>query len=103
VYPESTCACGYSVLSLLIFTLALIILLVVVLYQLLTKIDIHLPPARHCSLVISAACHPPEDEVDAHLGEVIWGVTELATEENVGHCSFTSREVTSVETGRLYA
>jgi hypothetical protein len=103
LYPGSTCACGYSVLSLLIFTLVLLTLLSVVLYLLLEKTEIQLPPARHCSLVISAACHPPNDEVDAHLGEVRWGVTEVATEESVGHCTFTSREVTSVQPGRMYA
>jgi hypothetical protein len=103
LYPGSTCACGYSVLSLLTFTLSLLTLLLVVLYLLLRPINIHLPPARHCSLVISAACHPPEDEVDAHLGEVRWGVTELATEEHVGHCTFTSQEVTTVQPGALYA
>jgi hypothetical protein len=103
LYPGSTCACGYSVLSLLIFTLVLLTLLSVVLYLLLEKTEIQLPPARHCSLVISAACHPPNDEVDAHLGEVRWGVTEVATEGRVGHCTFTSREVTSVQPGRMYA
>jgi hypothetical protein len=103
LYPGSTCACGYSVLSLVAFTLALTILLLVVLYLLLRGIDVQLPPARHCSLVISAACHPPADEVDAHLEEVKWGVTELPTEDTVGHCTFTSREVTSVQFGALYA
>jgi hypothetical protein len=103
LYPGSTCACGYSVLSLFVFTLVLLALLLVVLYLLSEKIDIHLPPARHCSLVISAACHPPGDEVDAHLGEVRWGVTELPTEDHVGHCTFTSREVTTLQPGALYA
>jgi hypothetical protein len=103
MYPGATCACGYSALSLLAFTLAIVTLILVVLYLLLRGVDIHLPPAGHCSLVISAACHPPDDEVDAHLGEVIWGVTTLATQETVGHCTFTSREVTSVQPGALYA
>jgi hypothetical protein len=103
LYPGSTCACGYSVLSLFVFTLVLLALLLVVLYLLSEKIEIYLPPARHCSLVISAACHPPDDEVDAHLGEVRWGVTELATEDHVGHCTFTSQEVTIVQPGALYA
>jgi hypothetical protein len=103
LYPESTCACGYSVSSLIAFTLTLFTLLIVVLYLLARELNVNLPPARHCSLVISAACHPPEDEVDAHLGEVRWGVTEVATEESVGHCTFTSREVTSVQPGGMYA
>ena len=100
--PGSTCACGYSVLSLLAFTLVLAALLTVVLYRLLKRVDIHIPPACHCSLVISAACHPPADEVDAHLQQVGWGVTEESTEDRPGHCTFTSRPVTSLQPGFLY-
>jgi len=103
LYPGSACACGYSAQSLLIFTLSLFVLLVAILYQLLREIDIHIPPASHCSLVISAACHPPEDDVDAHLAKVKWGVTTAATDSSVGHCTFTSQPVTSPQPGAFYA
>jgi hypothetical protein len=103
LYPGSTCACGYSAQSLLAFTLLFLSLLLTILYRLLRGIDVHLPPARHCSLVISAACHPPEDDIDAHLAEVTWGVTSPATDGSIGHCTFTSQPVASIEPGALYA
>jgi hypothetical protein len=102
LYSDSTCACGYSAQSLLAFTLVFIALLIAVLYWLLRGMDIHIPPARHCSLVISAACHPPEDDVDAHLAEVKWGVTIVGTEDYIGHCTFTSGLVESAQPGALY-
>jgi hypothetical protein len=102
LYPGSTCACGYSAQSLIAFTLIFIALLVFVFCWLLKGMNIHIPPARHCSLVISAACHPPEDDMYAYLGEVKWGVTVVGTEEYVGHCTFTSGPVQSAQPGALY-
>lgn len=67
LYLGSVCTCVYSAQSLLTFTLVFILLLLSVIYLLLRGMDIHIPPARHCSLVISAACHPPEDDYYAHL------------------------------------
>jgi hypothetical protein len=103
LYPGSICACGYSTPSLLAFTLVFSSLLISVLYLLLRGMDIHIPPARHCSLVISAACHQPEDDYYAHLGEVQWGVTGVGTDTSVGHCTFTSGPVMSAVPGALYA
>ena len=102
LYPNSACASEYSVLSLLVFTLVFFSLLLVMLYLLLRRVTIHIPPARHCSTVISAACHPPTDDVDAHLNKVSWGVTEERVEDEIGHCTFTSRYVTGPQTGFLY-
>jgi hypothetical protein len=102
LYPGSTCACGYSTLSLLVFTLVFCGLLIGILYLLLMKMEIRIPPVCHCSLVISAACHIAEDEVDAQLEEVMWGVTEEATEDKPGHCTFTSREVRTLQYGAIY-
>lgn len=103
LYPESVCTCGYSAQSLLTFILTLFLLLVAVLFQLLREIDIHIPPASHCSLVISAACHPPEDDVDARLAKVKWGIITAATESCVGHCTITSQPVTSPQSKAFYA
>ena len=64
---ESTCICGYSPLSILVFSLTWITLLVVVLHLLYQKIDRNLPLTRNCSLVMSAACHPSPDDVDPQL------------------------------------
>jgi hypothetical protein len=75
-----------------------------------------MPIAGSCSLAISAACHPPEDDMHASGERVIWGVVhsagrgggggvsgggltqfsrEISGEDGSGyvHCSFTSKDV----------
>lgn len=102
LYPGSKCACGYSILSLLVFTLVFLTLLIVLLHKLIQHIDIRIPPARHCSMVISAACHPPVDDSNSHLMEVQWGVVDEGTSDRCGHCTFTSHQVTITKEGCLY-
>lgn len=102
LYPESTCACGYSPLSLLVFTLVFLILLLVLLFLLLRKMYICVPAAGHSSAVISAACHPPQDDINAHLKVVSWGVVENPDGEKIGHCTFTSQYATLPREGNLY-
>jgi hypothetical protein len=62
-----------------------------------------IPLAGSCSAVISAACHPAKGDDNAALLPVQWGA-EKEVEDNdvVGHCSFTSHEVTQPEVGKLY-
>ncbi|CAG8277921.1 unnamed protein product [Penicillium salamii] len=55
-----------------------------------------LPLTGACSVIISAACHPPEPLDDA-MNKVQWGETlflpdGLENEPGVGHCSFISQE-----------
>ena len=60
-----------------------------------------MPLAGSCSAAISAACHRPEDDVDAATKPVMWGV--VSSENGVGHCCFTSFEVSRPVQGELYA
>jgi hypothetical protein len=101
----STCTCGYSPLSILTFSLVFLSLWVVILVVLVQKVRLGLPAAAHCSLVISAACHPPRDDLDndPHLKPVIWGVVKSRFRGSVKHCSFTSDEVTEPVEGELYS
>jgi hypothetical protein len=67
-----------------------------------------MPMASSFSTAISAACHRPPEDVDAHLKPVQWGVIshEASVEHDVdavGHCSFSSLPVEMPITGRLYA
>ena len=103
LYPESTCACGYSPLSLLVFTLLFLALLVALLALLLRKVAICIPAAGHSSAVISAACHPPLIDRDAYLKEVQWGVIHDRKGEPTRHCSFTSESGTHPQEGQSYA
>lgn len=62
-----------------------------------------LPPCKSCSLLISAACHPSEEERDVHLKPVQWGEVSQATDSSeIGHCSFSGEEVTMPVIGRAY-
>jgi hypothetical protein len=66
-----------------------------------------LPLGPTSSLVIAAACHPPEDDPDAAKKVVQWG--EVQSDNNgeerdpVRHCTVTSRKVESPKAGRWYA
>lgn len=66
-----------------------------------------MPLASSCSAAISAACHPPKEDIDPSTKRVMWGVAvadeDLSAPEQVGHCSFTSLEVQAPTVGRLYA
>lgn len=103
VYPSSTCVCGYSVVSLFTFTMVLLLLITTIGLLLVSNVNVHVPPARHCSLVISAACHPPPDDVSCHLKAIQWGVVQDGMKDVAGHCTFTSHEIGKPEVGGLYA
>ncbi|KAL9611692.1 MAG: hypothetical protein Q9167_003687 [Letrouitia subvulpina] len=59
-----------------------------------------MPLVGSCSAAISAACHRPENDVDAAVLPVKWGAVEGT--EKVGHCCFTSLEVTPPVKGQIY-
>ena len=62
-----------------------------------------IPLASSNSYAISAACHPPEQDTDAALKPVMWGEVQTGSESEVGHCCFTSMDVTAPVEGRMYA
>jgi hypothetical protein len=100
---ESRSTVGYSNLSLLVFATTYLATLFVVLGLQLRRITLRIPPANHCSLVISAACHPPPEDANAQLKQVQWGVVRERFGAEVGHCSFTSEDVLTPEQGKHYA
>ena len=51
--------------------------------------DPAMPFASTCSAAISAACHRPEADTDAHLLPVQWGVVGQ-DEDGLQHCAFTT-------------
>ena len=46
-----------------------------------------IPTAANCSMAISAVCHPPEDDVDASVLPVMWGVIN-EDDDGREHCTF---------------
>ncbi|PWY67945.1 hypothetical protein BO70DRAFT_374505 [Aspergillus heteromorphus CBS 117.55] len=63
-----------------------------------------MPLAAHCSVALSAACHPPADDLDAGRRAVMWGEVTGEDEriEGYSHCTFTSHEVTRPSETRFY-
>jgi hypothetical protein len=102
IYPSSLCVVGYSVLSYLTFTMALLTLITLIIVFLIIQVDVRIPPSQHSSLSISAACHPPSDDVDGHLKPIRWGVVTEGDEGEAGHCTFTSYDVATPVKDRLY-
>ncbi|RDW74212.1 hypothetical protein BP5796_07654 [Coleophoma crateriformis] len=103
ISSESRSTVGYSNLSLLVFATIYFAMLLPVLVLQLRKITFRIPSANHCSLVISAACHPPPDDRNAQLRNVQWGAVRARYGGKIGHCSFTSEEVLPPEEGKFYA
>lgn len=98
----SRSACGYSSFSLLIFSNVSFLLLCAVGWALFRHMQQKKPSASSCSLVISAACHPPKTEVDTQLKKVKWGAVEQRDVDGAGHCCLSSESVKKPEVGRIY-
>ena len=103
ITSESQCSCGYSPISVLTFCLLFLTLLLIVLGLLLRRLTLDVPAPAHCSLAISAACHPPVDDVDPQLKPVGWGVVRSRFGGDIAHCSFTSEDVTAPVDGQRYS
>lgn len=70
---------------------------------------IAIPQIGTCSVVVSAACHPPEGNENAAFEEVQWGVVaeqdrmrEGGDNERKERCCVTSQEVTPPIDGKSY-
>ena len=97
---QTISAIGYSCIAIItvIFLGAILLLL-----EVLNGFRVHrgMPLAGSCSAAISAACHRPEQDVDAATKPVMWGV--VSSKNGVGHCCFTSLEVSRPIPGELYS
>jgi len=71
------------------------------------KYPLGMPLAGSCSAAIAAACHPPEEDVDASYEPLMWGAVQMkpssTIESGVGHCSLSSLPVNQPIIGHLYA
>lgn len=60
-----------------------------------------MPFAVTCSAAISAACHRPADDKEAHLLPVQWGVVGT-DEQNTEYCAFTTSTAVAVPAQGAY-
>jgi len=98
----SQSACGFSGMSFIALTLVFYFVVAVAGVVGRRKFKVLIPFAASSSLVISAACHPPEDDVEPHLRPVKWGVVVERTLDGEDHCSLSSQTVYEPVVGKLY-
>ena len=92
---------GYSCIAIItVITLGGIVVLIGILYG-FKRYKPGVPLVGSCSAAISAACHRPNEDVDAPFKPVMWGAVESSNP--IGHCCFTSFEVTKPVKGQAYA
>jgi hypothetical protein len=62
-----------------------------------------MPLVGSCSLAISAACHPGEHVYGSRIAtqKMKWGA--VASNDGVGHCTFSAEEVGPPVVGEMYA
>jgi hypothetical protein len=99
---DAKSACGFSGTSWMTFTGCFWLVIGTAVLVGRRKINMKLPLAASCSLVVSAACHPPKGEEDTHLKRVRWGVVEGEMFEESKHCSLSSRRVKRPRVGVKY-
>lgn len=107
---QNISTCGYSPLAIMLTTLIGSIIVLGGVGLSYHHYPAGMPLAGTCSASISAACHRPEGDVNAAFLPVQWGAVkvdqedddELHDEDAIGHCSFTSFEVTQPEVGKKY-
>lgn len=95
---------GYSPYAILV-TLAICVTLILATIAMgFLRIKEGIPHTRNCSAAISAACHTSSDDHDASLELVQWGELDASGtfQEEVGHCSFSSKAVRRPIKGKLY-
>lgn len=66
------------------------------------QFKVRIPFVASCSLVISAACHQPRDDREAHLKRVKWGVVKERVFDGELHCSLSSQRVEPPKEGTRY-
>ncbi|KAL8956158.1 MAG: hypothetical protein Q9193_006239, partial [Seirophora villosa] len=94
-------ASGYSCLAIITsLGLGFVLLLLLILAGFLGKYQNGTPLASTCSAAISAACHRPSCDAQAHMFQVQWGVVSWNPSTHVGHCSFTTAKDVTGEQSR---
>ncbi|KAL8940345.1 MAG: hypothetical protein Q9216_002857 [Gyalolechia sp. 2 TL-2023] len=97
---SSILSCGYSIGAIVLAIIVGTLILLAALLLGLRKYGSDMPIVSTSSAAISAACHPLDDDPDAVLLPLKWGVARK--EGNVGHCCFSSKLVAPPIPGQIY-
>ena len=98
----SQSACGFSGMSFMTLTIAFYLVVGVVGLVGRKRITVRIPFAASCSLVMSAACHASENDRDAQLKLVRWGVVDDRMYEGKKHCALSSKSVKKPKVKETY-
>lgn len=97
---QSILTCGFSCIA-IIFLIAVVgIILLAGVACGLRRYQGGIPLVGSCSAAISAACHPPDDELDVAFKPVRWGV--VSEGKGIGHCALSGRKVGRLIKGKFY-
>ena len=69
-------SCGYSPMALIFLTGLVILTIISIVAMGFRKHKTTVPLLGYCSVVISTACHPPQDRIDTTSNCVQWGMTD---------------------------
>ncbi|KAL8895289.1 MAG: hypothetical protein Q9192_003729 [Flavoplaca navasiana] len=101
IRPESAIlTCGFSPGAILLAIILGVLILLGALILSFRRYDSDMPIASTSSAVISAACHPLENDPDAALLPVQWGVASKT--RGIRHCCFSSKLVVPPTPGYVY-
>ncbi|THW65872.1 hypothetical protein D6D20_01754 [Aureobasidium pullulans] len=100
---DTVSTCGYSPIAMVLTLSVGCLMLVGIVGVGFWKVSADLPIVGSCSAAISAACHPPPGQDNAHLLPLQWGVIPRADGDEVSHCSFSAEEVEAPVVGAKYA
>ncbi|KAL8830601.1 MAG: hypothetical protein Q9170_005666 [Blastenia crenularia] len=102
VQPDkSILSCGFSPGAIVLAILAGTFIMLGAVLLGIQKYTSEMPVAATCSAAISAACHALDDDPDAAVLPIQWGVA--GEKDGVGHCCFSSQVVTPPMVGEMYA
>jgi len=97
--------CGFSPVAMVSVSVVGMLMMLAAFVSGAVSLPSGMPVAGSCSAAIAAACHPEgsgEERSEMAFRSVRWGAVPSGMGE-VGHCSFTSREVEEPAHGHLYA
>lgn len=93
---------GYSPKAILAAIIVSAIMLAVLIWNEFRAYKSAIPLVVNSSFAISAACHRPDDDVDAAHKRVMWGAVSQPDGDLPGHCCITSHEVEPPIVGEHY-
>lgn len=99
----SSPAVGYSCIAIFCAVIVGSAALLVAFAMGFKRYEAGIPLVGSCSAAISAACHRMPGDIDSSWRPVKWGVVDGDNEGDIGHCSFSSFDVTEPIERHLYA